>query len=72
MSFELKALEDTRVRVDIFNNAGSLINVIYDEDLTKGDVKTVILDASNYTQGDYIYRVSTNTGAVTGTIVKAR
>ncbi|MDT8374630.1 MAG: T9SS type A sorting domain-containing protein, partial [Bacteroidales bacterium] len=72
VSFEIEALEDTRVRVDIFNNTGSLIDVIYDENLLKGDVRSVILDGSTFMQGEYIYRVSTNAGFVSGTIVKAR
>ncbi|MBW6501177.1 MAG: T9SS type A sorting domain-containing protein [Bacteroidales bacterium] len=71
-TFEMKALEDTKVRVDIYNNAGSLITVICDEVMQSGDVRSVILDGSKYMQGEYIYRVSTNTGFVSGTIVKAR
>jgi uncharacterized repeat protein (TIGR01451 family) len=71
-TFEMKAVKDTRVRLDIFNNAGSLINVLCDEQMYEGDIKTVIVDGSGYMSGEYIYRVSTDDGALSGKIVKSR
>ena len=68
----MKAVKDTRVRLDIFNNAGSLINVLCDEQMYEGDIKTVIVDGSGYMSGEYIYRVSTDDGALSGKIVKSR
>jgi hypothetical protein len=70
--FELTMNRDSHIRLEIFNNAGMPIEVILDEDLKQGDVRTVEFDASRYLHTMFMYRVTANGKIESGTIMKTK
>jgi len=70
--FELTMNRDSHIRLEIFNNAGMPIEVILDEDLKQGDVRTVEFDASRYLHTMFMYRVTANGRIESGTIMKTK
>ena len=70
--FELTMNRDSHIRLEIFNNAGMPIEVILDEDLKQGDVRTVEFDASRYLHTMFMYRVTANGRMESGTIMKTK
>jgi hypothetical protein len=70
--FNLLMDEDSQVKLEIYNQFGSLIKVILDDKMLKGDVTTVEFDASAYPQTLFIYKITTNSGTFSGHLIKAR
>ncbi len=70
--FQVNALLDTRVRIEIFNQSGTLLKVIYDADLKQFDQITAEFNASEYPHTTFIYRLTTNIGMKSGILMKAR
>lgn len=72
VKFEIGVLSDSHVKIEIFNQSGSLIKVILDENLLRGDLRTAEFDATGYLHSVYIYRITSNGSGRTGTIMKAK
>ncbi len=70
--FEIEMLSKERVRVEIYSQSGTLLQVILNENLGEGDLRTVEFDGSEYSNSAFLFRVTTGTGILNGTIMKAK
>jgi hypothetical protein len=70
--FEIGALRDSHVRLEIFTHTGILLEVVMNEDLREGDVRTVQFDGTRYPHTSFLYRLTTSRTMINGTIMKTR
>jgi hypothetical protein len=70
ISFEISMTYDSHVKIEICNNAGTLLDVICDEDLKQGEFRKFEFDASRYPHSFFIYRVTTGNKKLSGIIMK--
>ncbi|MBW6500740.1 MAG: hypothetical protein K0B05_05030, partial [Bacteroidales bacterium] len=70
--FEFNMLYDSRVKVEIFRQNGSLAEVIIDEDLKQGDVRTVEFDATGYPRTLFLYKITTDYTVKSGILLRMK
>lgn len=70
INFEISMTYDSHVRIEMCNNAGSLLEMICDEDLKKGDFRKFEFDASRYPHSVFFYRLTTRYKKLSGIIMK--
>jgi len=70
--FEIVAIFDSHVTLEIYSHNGSLIKVLCNENLKQGDVRTVEFDATMYPHSSYIYKLMTNTTMRNGVLLKTQ
>ncbi len=71
VKFEVVMHSGAQVRIEIFSHSGTLLNVILNEKLDQGDVRTVVFDGSKYPNSAFIYRLTTRSTNLNGSIMKA-
>ena len=57
VNFSIVMLHDSHVRLEIYNQSGSLVKVIFNANLMKGDAEVIRFDASKYPHSVFIYRL---------------
>jgi hypothetical protein len=70
ITFEISMSYESRVIIEICNNAGTLLEMICDEDLKQGEFRKFEFDASRYPHSFFIYRVTTRYKKQSGIIMK--
>jgi hypothetical protein len=70
--FEVGAIKNVHVRIEIFTHTGILLDVILNEDLREGDVRSVEFDGTKFPHTSFLYRVITNGTMLNGTIMKTK
>jgi hypothetical protein len=64
---------DSHVRLEIYNHAGVLLEVILDENLMQGEIRKVEFDATDYPRTTFLYRLSAGGLTVkSGTIIRVK
>ncbi|OFY60897.1 MAG: hypothetical protein A2Y71_10525 [Bacteroidetes bacterium RBG_13_42_15] len=72
VKFEVTMLYDSHIRIDIFTHGGTYLGMILDENLNQGDVRTIEFDAIKYPHSAFLYRITTNSTMLNGTIIRAK
>ena len=72
VKFEIGMTYDSHVRLEIYNHVGALLEVILDEDLMQGDIRTVEFDATRYPRTTFLYKLTTGLTLKSGTIIRVR
>lgn len=70
ITFEISMTYDSHVRIEICNSAGTLLEMICDEDLKQGEFRKFEFDANRYPHSFFIYRVTTRYKKLSGIIMK--
>jgi hypothetical protein len=70
--FEIRMVKNSHVRVDIYSHSGSLLGMILNEDLSEGDIRTVEFDGTKYPHSSFLYRITTNSTLLNGTLLKTK
>jgi hypothetical protein len=70
--FEIGMTYDSNVRLEIFTNNGTPLGLILNEDLLKGDVRTIEFNGSEYLHSVFMYRLTTKYQQLSGTVLKTR
>ena len=71
-NFSINVKMNCHVKLEIFNQAGSLIKVLLNEDLLSEDLRVVTFDASLAPYTMFHYRLTTNLKTISGTIMKIK
>jgi hypothetical protein len=72
VKFQLDMVYDSKVKVEIYSLNGALLKIIFNEELRQGDVRTAEFDASIYAHSAFLYKVVTNNGIKSGTVMKMK
>ena len=65
-------ITDSYVRLEIFTSSGVPIEILLNENLKQGDVRTVVFSAYRYPHSAFMYRLTTTTGTESGIIMKTK
>jgi len=71
-NFEISMNTDSWVRIEIFSNSGTPVQVILDEDLKQGDSRSISFDGTRYPNTLFIYRITTKDRTQSGMIMRSR
>ncbi len=71
-TFELRMNEDSNIRLEIFSNSGMPLEVLLNENLKAGDVRTIAFDATQYPHTSFMYRIIAGNKMQSGTLLKTK
>jgi hypothetical protein len=72
VKFEICLPYDSFVKIDIFTYNGTSLGEILNENLKQGDVRIIEFDATWYPHSSFIYRVTTKSTMLNGTIIRSK
>ncbi|MDF1575977.1 MAG: HYR domain-containing protein, partial [Bacteroidales bacterium] len=70
--FDIKANENTSLKLVIITSTGQLVEVLYDGEVLDGTEYKFVFDSKSYTDAMFLFRIITDHSDSTGQLIKAR